>query len=37
MRLRQDDTTVSAIARHLGVDWYTAWGGIGPEAKRRLK
>jgi transposase len=26
--LRHDDTTVSAIARHLGVDWHTAWAGI---------
>ena len=34
--LRHDDTTVSAIARHLGVDWHTAWGGIGPEAERRV-
>lgn len=25
-----------AIARHLGVDWYTAWAGIGPEAERRI-
>ena len=35
--LRHDDTTVSAIARHLGVDWHTAWAGIGPEAAHRLK
>ena len=34
--LRRDDTTVSAIARHLGVDWHTAWAEIGPEAKRRI-
>ena len=34
--LRHDDTTASAIARHLGVDWHTAWAGIGPEAERRI-
>ncbi len=34
--VRHDDTTVSAIARHLGVDWHTAWAGIGPEAERRI-
>lgn len=34
--LRHDDTTVSAIARHLGVDWHTAWDAIGAEAKRRI-
>lgn len=35
--LRHDDTTVSAIARHLGVDWHTAWDAIGAEAERRVK
>jgi hypothetical protein len=23
--LAHDDTTVSALARHLGVDWHTCW------------
>ena len=31
--LSQDDTTVSALARHLGVDWHTAWTAIEAEAK----
>ncbi len=35
--LRHDDTTVSAIARHLGVDWHTAWAAIKTEAKGRVK
>ena len=35
--LRHDDTTVSAIARHLGVDWHTAWAAIKAEARRRVK
>jgi transposase len=35
--LRHDDTTVSAIARHLGVDWHTAWAAIKTEATRRIK
>jgi len=35
--LRHDDTTVSAIARHLGVDWHTAWDAIKTEARRRVK
>ncbi|TCN25342.1 transposase [Kribbella orskensis] len=34
--LRHDDTTVSAIARHLGVDWHTAWAAIKVEATRRV-
>ncbi len=34
--LRHDDTTVSAIARHLGVDWHTAWSAIKERAKRRI-
>ena len=33
--LRHDDTTVSALARHLGVDWHTAWNAI--EAERRFR
>jgi transposase len=32
-----DDTTVSALARHLGVDWHTAWDAIEVEAKARTK
>jgi len=35
--LRHDDTTVSAIARHLGVDWHTAWAAVKTEANRRMK
>jgi transposase len=35
--LRHDDTTVSAIARHLGVDWHTCWNAIKAEAGRRVK
>jgi hypothetical protein len=34
--LRQDDTTVSAIARHLGVAWDTCWSAIKVAAKTRL-
>jgi transposase len=34
--LSQDDTTVSALARHLGVDWHTAWTAIEAEAKVRV-
>jgi transposase len=33
--LSYDDTTVSALARHLGVDWHTAWEAIEVEAKAR--
>ncbi len=35
--MRHDDTTVSAVARHLGVDWHTAWAAIQTEANRRVK
>ena len=31
-----DDTTVSALARHLGVDWHTGWDAIEVEAKARI-
>jgi len=31
-----DDTTVSALARHLGVDRHTCWGAVEAEATRRL-
>jgi transposase len=34
--LTHDDTTVSALARHLGVDWHTAWDAIEIEAKARV-
>jgi transposase len=33
--LAHDDTTVSALARHLGVDWHTLWHAIKNEATRR--
>ena len=33
--LSYDDTTVSALARHLGVDWHTCWDAIKVEAKAR--
>jgi transposase len=34
--LEQDDTSVSALARHLGVDWGTLWDPVAAEARRRL-
>ena len=34
--LSHDDTTVSALARHLGVDWHTAWDAIETEARIRV-
>ncbi len=34
--LAHDDTTVAALARHLGVDWHTCWDAIETEAIRRL-
>jgi transposase len=33
--LSYDDTTVSALARHLGVDWHAAWDALEVEAKAR--
>ena len=33
--LAHDDTTVSALARHLRVDWHTLWHGVRGEATRR--
>jgi transposase len=33
MRLSYDDTTVSALARHLGVDWHTCWDAVEVAAK----
>jgi transposase len=35
--LRHDDTTVSAIARHLGVAWDTCWAAIKPHAETLIK
>src|SRR5215210_5501069 len=35
--LTHDDTTVSALARHLGVDWHTVWTAIKVEATKRAK
>jgi transposase len=34
--LEHDDTTVSALARHLRVDWHTCWDAVEAEALRRL-
>jgi len=34
--LTHDDTTVSALARHLGVAWHTAWTAIETDAKARV-
>jgi transposase len=34
--LSYDDTTVSALARHLGVDWHTCWDAIEVEAEARV-
>lgn len=34
--LAHDDTTVAALARHLGVDWHTVWDAIEAEAIRGL-
>ena len=33
--LAHDDTTVPAVAWHLGVDWHTAWAAIKTGATRR--
>jgi transposase len=35
--LRHDDTTVSAIARHLGVAWDTCWTAVKHAAEQRIK
>ena len=32
--LDRDDTTASALARHLGVDWHTCWDAVEAEATR---
>ena len=34
--LAHDDTTVSALARHLGVDWHTWWNAVEAEAEQRV-
>jgi transposase len=34
--LADDDTTVAALARRLGVDWHTLWEAVKVEAQRRL-
>ena len=34
--LAHDDTTVSALARHLGVGWPTCWSAIETEARARV-
>ncbi|MDQ4490833.1 ISL3 family transposase [Sinomonas sp. ASV486] len=34
--LERDDTSVSALARHLGVDWGTVWDPVAAETRRRL-
>jgi len=34
--LTHDDTTISALARHLGVDWHTLWDAVETEALRRV-
>ncbi len=34
--LSYDDTTVSALARHLGLDWHTCWNAIEVGAKARV-
>lgn len=34
--LAHDDTTVSALARHLGVDWHTLWDAVEAEATTRI-
>jgi transposase len=35
--LSHDDTTVAALARHLGVDWHTLWDAVEVEATARLQ
>jgi transposase len=34
-RADDDDTTVNALARRLGVDWHTLWDALKVEAQRR--
>ena len=34
--LSYDETTVSALARHLGVDWHTCWDAVEDEARARV-
>jgi len=35
--LSWDDTTVSALARQLGVDWHTCWDAVEVEARARAR
>jgi len=35
--LTDDDTTVAALARRLGVDWHTLWDALKVEARRRAE
>jgi transposase len=35
--LRHDDTSVSALARHVGVDWHTLWDAIRSAADERIR
>jgi hypothetical protein len=35
--LTHDDTTVAALARHLGMDWHTLWDAVEAEATARLQ
>lgn len=35
--LSDDDTTVAALARRLGVDWHTLWDALKVEARRRAE
>jgi len=35
--LRHDDTAVAALARHLAIDWHTAWEAGRVETTRRRK
>jgi transposase len=35
--LAWDDTSVSAVARRLGVDWHTVWDAVRPVMKRRVE
>ena len=35
--LRHDDTTVSAVARHLGVAWDTCWAAVQHAARQRVQ
>lgn len=34
--LGHDDTTISALARHLGVDWHTLWAAVETAASAKV-